>query len=375
MMTYIYQNANWPNFIWNNDLINKKADRVRYLQGYLLGRIESLGFEDAKTSLFHHLTDDVINTSAIEGENLDIEMVRSSIAQKLGLQYGGMTTPIERSVDGIVTILLDATLNYSSPLSENRLFYWHKELFPLGVSGFSKIKVGDYRTDENGPMQVVSGYIGREKVHFSAIDAKNLKDEMNTFYEWFNKNEELNPIIKAAIAHLWFITLHPFDDGNGRIARSITDMLLARSEKKAQRFYSMSTSIKEMRKSYYDILEKTQKGSLDITEWLIWFLDCLEHAITNSQNKIEKTIIKSEFWNHSRNFALNQRQTKMINMLLDGFEGKLTTSKWAKINKCSQDTAYRDILDLMNKKILHKSENESGRSTNYELIFPNDKPI
>jgi len=368
-MIYIYQDPNWPNFSWNNDLINKKADHVRYLQGYLLGRIESLGFEDAQNSLFHHLTDDVMNTSAIEGENLDIEMVRSSIARKLGLPYGGIKTPIERSVDGIVTILLDATLNYSAEISEERLFYWHKELFPLGVSGFSKINVGRYRTDENGPMQVVSGYIGREKIHFSAMDAKNLNQEMKIFYQWFNENNEFNPLIKAAIAHLWFITLHPFDDGNGRIARSLTDMLLARSEKKAQRFYSMSTSIKEMRKGYYDILEKTQKGSLDITEWLVWFLDCLEHSIINSQNKIEQTLIKSNFWNHARSYALNQRQVKMINMLLDGFEGKLTTSKWGEMNKCSQDSAYRDILDLIDKKILQKVENENGRSTNYVLIM------
>lgn len=367
MMFYIYQELNWPNFKWNEQDIGKKIDTIRYLQGHLLGRIESLGFEETQKTLFHYLTDDVMNTSAIEGENLNLEQVRSSLAKKLGIEYAGVT-PHERSVDGIVNVLLDATLNYFEPLSCERLFHWHKELFPLGFSGFSKIRVGEYRKDENGPMQVVSGAIGREKIHFSAIEADKLQDEMIVFIDWFNQNNDINHIIKAAIAHLWFLTLHPFEDGNGRIARSLADMLLARSEKKAQRFYSMSTSIKERRSSYYRILEKTQKESLDITEWLIWFLDCLEDALLKSENMITNTMIKSDFWVHIKNIEINKRQIKILNMLLDGFDGKLTTSKWAKINKCSQDTAYRDILDLIEKNILQKSQNEGGRSTHYEMI-------
>ena len=366
-MFYIYQKKEWPNFIWDERLILEKTDKVRYLQGHLLGQIESLGFDGVQQSLFNNLTSDVMNTSAIEGENLNLEQVRSSIARKLGLSYAGIIA-VERSVDGIVNVLLDATLNYSTPLSHERLFLWHKELYPLGFSGFSKIKVGEYRGDESGPMQVISGPFDREKVHYQAIEAEKLLREMETYIEWFNNNTFLNPLIKSAIGHLWFVTLHPFDDGNGRIARSLADMLLARSELKAQRFYSMSTSIKERRSSYYHILEKTQKGSLDITEWLLWFLDCLEHAIFNSKKAIDKTLIKADFWNFARNYALSERQIKMLNILFDGFDGNLTTSKWAKINKCSQDTAYRDILDLIIKNILQKSEMSGGRSTHYTIL-------
>lgn len=364
-MKFIYQYPDWPNFTWDKTKIQTALDRVQYLQGWLIGTIESLGFESLQESLFVNITQDVINTSAIEGEILPVDQVRSSLAKKLGISIAGFKTP-ERSVEGIVNVLLDATLSYDEPLSQERLFEWHRELFPTDYSGFSKITVGEWRQDRSGPMQVVSGPIGREKIHFEAPHASLLSKEMALFIKWFNEENTLNPIIKAAISGFWFVTLHPFDDGNGRISRALTDMLLARSEMRKQRFYSMSSEIKERRKSYYDILEKMQKGSLDITDWLLWFLDCFESAILRSKHILENTIKKADFWNSIRLLTLNPRQIKTINLLWDGFEGNLTTAKWSRINKCSQDTAYRDIMDLVEKNVLRKSES-SGRSTHYQL--------
>ncbi|MCX7343573.1 MAG: Fic family protein [Proteobacteria bacterium] len=364
-MIYIHQQPNWPNFKWKDELIQTKLDRVRYLQGWLLGTVESIGFDSAQEALFTNITEDVINTSAIEGEILAVDQVRSSIAKKLGINIAGFVAS-ERSVEGIVNVLLDATLNYDQELSKELLFKWHNELFPSGYSGFSKIIVAQWRLDKNGPMQVVSGPIGRGKVHFQAPDAKLLSQEMDKFITWFNQENYLNPILKAAITGFWFVTIHPFEDGNGRIARALTDMLLARAEMKKQRFYSMSTEIKERRKSYYGILEKTQKGSMDITDWLLWFLDCLESSIHKSKIILEKTLKKADFWRSVHLIVLNERQIKILNLLLDSFDGALTSTKWAKINKCSQDTAYRDICDLIEKGILEKSTS-AGRSTHYRL--------
>lgn len=361
-MTYIYQNKKWPILTWDEDLIYKRLDKLRYQQGELLGMTSSLGFEGAQNSLFKSLTFDVMNTSAIEGEILDLEEVRSSIARKLGIEYAGLV-PSSRSVDGIVGVLLDATLNYNLPLSHERLFEWNKALFPSGYSGFTKIPVGRYRDDKTGSMQVISGPIGREKIHYQAIEAPFLYDEMEQFIEWFNTSP-LQNVLKASIAHFWFVTIHPFDDGNGRIARALADMLLARSEQKAQRFYSMSSEIKERKSEYYKILEKTQKGTLDVTNWMLWFLECFNGALSKSKILLQDSLKKADFWQSIRSLSLNQRQIKMINMLFDGFEGHLTTSKWAKINNCSQDTAYRDILELVEHAILEKSKN-AGRSTHY----------
>ena len=364
-MGYIHQQPTWPEFKWNDTLVQPKLDRVHYLQGWLLGTIESFGFDSVQEALFTSITEDVINTSAIEGEVLALDQVRSSIAKKLGINIGDFVNS-ERSVEGVVNVLLDATLNHDQLLSKERLFGWHNELFPHSYSGFSKITVGQWRQDQNGPMQVVSGPIGREIVHFEAPAAKRLPQEMDDFILWFNQQNDLNPILKAAIAGFWFVTLHPFEDGNGRIARALTDMLLARSEMKKQRFYSISSQIRERRKGYYDILEKTQKGSMDITSWLLWFLDCLESAIHKSKSVLQVTLKKADFWNAIRLIALNERQVKIINLWWDGLNGALTSTKWAKINKCSQDTAYRDIVDLIEKGILEKSVS-SGRSTHYQL--------
>ena len=360
---YIHEQDNWPYFTWDNKRVLLKLGETRNLQGRLLGKMETLGFDLQNEAVLDTLTLDVIKSSEIEGELLEREQVRSSIARRLGLDIAG-TVYSERNVEGVVEMMLDATQRYAAPLDSDRLFDWHAALFPTGRSNMYKITVAGWRKD---PMQVVSGPMGKEKVHYEAPKPELVPQEMNKFLYWFENENELDLVLKAAIAHLWFLTIHPFDDGNGRIARAITDMLLARSDKSVQRFYSMSAQIRVERKAYYNILEKTQKGHLDITEWILWFLNCLTNAINATENILSKVLYKAEFWKLHATTILNERQQKMLNKLLDGFTGKLTSSKWAKMNKCSQDTALRDIQDLIKKNILQK-EASGGRSTSYELV-------
>ncbi len=328
--------------------------------------MESLGFELRSEAILTTLTDDVIKSSEIEGEDLNREQVRSSIARRLGMDIAG-AIDWDRNVEGVVEMMLDATQNFAQPLTEGRLSDWHAALFPTGRSGMSRITVGAWRLDQDGPMQVVSGPYGREKVHYQAPAAERLVEEMNAFFTWFEGPADCDAVIKAALAHLWFVTIHPFDDGNGRIARAIADIALARSEDSPQRFYSMSAEIQLRRKGYYDILERTQKGDLDVTDWLAWFLACLDGAITRSEKELQHVLQKARFWEEHRETAVNDRQRLMLNKLIDGFEGKLTTSKWAIIAKCSQDTALRDIEALIPLGILEK-EPAGGRSTSYRLV-------
>jgi Fic family protein len=330
--------------------------------------MESLGFELREEATLQTLTADVVKTSEIEGEKLDVQTVRSSIARRMGLDIGALR-PIDRNVEGIVDIMLDATRKHDKPLSQERLFGWHTALFPTGRSGMHRITVGAWRTKESGAMQVVSGAIGREKVHYEAPGHERLKREMAAFLKWFNAKEAADLVLKSALAHFWFVTIHPFEDGNGRIARAIADMMLARSEGTAQRFYSMSAQIQQERKAYYDVLEKTQKGTLDISRWIEWYLGCLKRSIDASEELLETVLVKDRFWKTHAGKSLSERQRKVINRVLDGFEGKLTSSKWAKLAKCSADTALRDMNDLLEKKILAK-EQAGGRSTSYVLNLP-----
>lgn len=366
MKTYIYQQSDWPEFEWDDKSILLPLSNVRHLQGRLVGKMETLGFKLRNEAVLETLTTEVIKTSEIEGQILSLDQVRSSIARRLGLDVSGLV-PSDRDVDGVVEMMIDATQSYKEPLTADRLFGWHSALFPSGRSGMYKIIVGRWRDDSTGPMQVVSGAMGKEKVHFEAPSAKEIKKEMKSFISWFNKESEQDLIIKSAIAHLWFITIHPFEDGNGRIARALSEMLLTRSDETQQRFYSMSSQIRAERKDYYAILEKTQKGSLDITEWLVWYLKCLTDALNSSDIILSKVLYKHKFWIKFSSETLNSRQILLINKLLDNFTGQLTTSKWAKIAKCSQDTALRDIQDLLNKSILRKNPS-GGRSTNYTLV-------
>lgn len=366
MAHYIHQLPQWPNFYWNQDQITVLLSEIRNRQGRLLGRMESLGFGLQAEANLQILTLDVLKSSEIEGELLDADQVRSSIARRLGMDVAGLVTA-DRYVDGVVEMMLDATLHYQQSLSAERLYGWHAALFPTGRSGVHKIMVGAWRNNKmEDPMQVVSGAIGKENVHFQAPDADRLVDEMNGFMNWFNKNAGMDKVLKAAVAHLWFITIHPFDDGNGRIARAIIDMQLCRADETAQRFYSMSAQIRKERSAYYDILESTQKGSMDITLWLTWFLQCLGRALEATDKTLAGVLKKARFWEKHAATILNERQHIMLNKLLDGFDGKLNTSKWAKITKTSQDTALRDIQDLMNKGILMK-EAGGGRSTSYAV--------
>lgn len=366
MSFYIHDLKNWPKFSWDLDSILSVLTDVRHRQGILSGKMDAIGFSLQNEAYLESLSQDVIKSSEIEGEILDTQQVRSSIARKLGIEIGGLVES-DRNVDGIVEMMLDATQNWNQDLTEERLFGWHSALFPTGRSGMNKIIVGRWRTDSTGPMQVVSGPMGKETVHFEAPSSKRLKKEMRNYIKWLNSWNNNDSVINAAISHLWFITIHPFEDGNGRIARAITDMMLCRSEKRTQRFYSMSSQIKEQKKEYYEILERTQKGNLDITEWLNWFLICLRNSIDSSSDIVQKIMTKHKFWNEFKSVTFNERQIKIIELLFGNFYGNLTTSKWAKINKCSQDTALRDIQDLIEKKVLKKSES-GGRSTSYELI-------
>lgn len=368
MREYIHQLAQWPEFHWNYDAFADKLAQVRHSQGRLLGRMESFGFHFQQESLLKTLTSDVVKTSEIEGEQLDAEQVRSSLARRLGIEIAALK-PSDRHVDGVVEMLLDATGNYQAPLTAERLFAWHRSLFPTASSGMRRIRTGQWRDDAQGPMQVISGAIGRERIHFEAPPANLIEKEMAAFFDWFNRPNDTDWVLKAARAHLWFLTIHPFEDGNGRIARAIADLALARSEQSAQRYYSMSAQIRIERSRYYHILESSQKGTMDITPWLNWFLDCLGHAIASAQSTLDGVLNRAKFWESiqdSGDFALNERQRHMLNRLLDGFTGKLTTTKWAALARCSQDTALRDILPLVERRILIRGAG-GGRSTSYEL--------
>ncbi|HVI48927.1 MAG TPA: Fic family protein [Chitinophaga sp.] len=362
----IYQLKQWPHFRWDADIITPLLASVRHRQGRLLGRMEVLGFNLQEEATLRTLTLDVIKSSEIEGEILNPDQVRSSIARHLGMDLAGLA-PADRYVDGVVEMMLDATQRYEISLTKKRLSGWHAALFPTGYSGMYKIAVGKWRdNDKDDPMQVISGAMGRRKIHFQAPDADKVDNEMKQFKDWFNTASQIDPVLKAAIAHLWFITIHPFDDGNGRIARAITDMQLARADQSTRRFYSMSAQIRTERKAYYEILEHTQKGSLNITEWLQWFLECLDKAIGTVDQTLVAVIRKARFGENPVTQSLNDRQKKVLNKLLDGFDGKLTSSKWTKIARCSQDTATRDIQDLVNREILNK-EPGGGRSTAYSI--------
>ena len=367
MAKYIYQHKNWTDFVWDYNKIVITLGEVHNLHGKLYGVMNALGFSSKLEAILETLTLDIMKSSEIEGEKLNRKQVRSSIARRLGLETGGLI-PVDRNVEGVVEMLLDATQNYTHDLSEDRLLGWHSSLFPSGRSGMYKIDVGKYRT---GEMQVISGAMGMEKVHYEAVDAKNVKAEMDKFIKWVNGKSPIDLVIKSAIAHLWFVTIHPFDDGNGRIARAISDMLLARSDGSSQRFYSMSNQILKERKKYYAALEKTQQGDSDITFWLIWFLNCLKNALINTETTLNSVLNKAEFWKKISTITINDRQKLMINKMLDGFYGKLTSSKWAKITKTSSDTALRDIKDLIEKGIL-KQDEAGGRSTNYIINTAND---
>jgi Fic family protein len=365
MAKYIHERRRWPKFRWDQRDIAKQLAAVRHRQGRLIGRMQALGFSQREEAVLTTLTEDVLKSSEIEGEILDRDQVRSSIARRLGMDVGALP-PADRAVEGVVEMMLDATQKFKEPLTAERLFAWHAALFPTGRSGMSKIIVSAWRDDKSGPMQVVSGAIGHEKIHYEAPVAGKRDAEMKAFLDWFNGPDNTDPVIKGALAHLWFVTIHPFADGNGRIARAIADMSLARSEDSPQRFYSMSAQIRLERKAYYDILEATQKGSLDITPWLEWFLGCLDRAFDGAEKILAAVFQKAEFWKKHAGAPLNERQRDMINRLLDGFEGNLTSSKWAAIEKCSPDTALRDITELVDRNILKKDAG-GGRSTSYSL--------
>ncbi len=362
---YLHDLEDWPTFRWDKERLATALADVRHRQGRLSGHMEALGLGSRQEAHLQTLTSDVIKSSEIEGEHLDVAQVRSSIARRLGLDIGGLVAA-DRHVEGVVELMLDATRNYDKPLDEERLFAWHAALFPTGRSGMSRITVGAWRDDSGGPMQVVSGPMGQERVHFEAMPARRIAMEMSAFCSWFNAKSDTDEVLKAAIAHLWFVTIHPFDDGNGRIARAIADMALARSENSPQRFYSMSAQIRQERSAYYAMLERTEVATMDVTPWMEWFVACLGRAIDAAQLTLAGVRAKARFWERLQGLPLNARQTAIVNRLLDGFEGKLTTSKYATIAKCSQDTALRDILQLVDYGILMRGP-ERGRSTGYSL--------
>jgi Fic family protein len=362
---YIHERKDWPDFTWDHAAITTLLSDARHTQGRLLGKMEGLGFHLREQATLATLTQDVIKTSEIEGQTLDNQQVRSSIARRMGIEIAAHAQ-VDRNVEGIVEVMLDATRHHQKPLDQDRLFGWHAALFPTGRSGMRKIIVGGWRTDASGPMQVVSGAYGREKIHYEAPPHDRLNAEMTRFLAWLNAGPATDPVLTSALAHFWFVTIHPFDDGNGRIARAIADMILARSENSAQRFYSMSAQIQRERNAYYDILEASQRGDLNITAWLEWYFACLRHAINSSHEILDAVLTKANFWKRHEGEQFNDRQRNLINRLLDGFDGKLTSSKWANIAKCSPDTALRDITDLMERNILAKDD-AGGRSTGYHL--------
>ncbi len=366
MVRYIHELAEWPKLQLNKEALADQLAAVRHRQGRLIGRMESLGFSLRDEAVLQTLTWDVLASSEIEGEILDPVQVRSSIARRLGMDAAGLV-PVDRDIEGVVEMMLDATQKFDEPLTDERLFGWHASLFPTGRSGMTRIRVGGWRDDSARPMQVVSGPIGREKVHYQAPDAGRLEREMKLFLAWFNAEQKIDPVLKSGIAHLWFVTIHPFDDGNGRIARAIADMVLARSEVSSQRFYSMSAQIRQERNVYYKELEAVQKGDLNITEWLRWYLDCLDRAIERAEEILADVLKKARFWERHSNVRFNERQKDILMRLLEGFKGKLNTSKYANIEKCSQDTALRDITELLELGILQK-DTGGGRSTSYSLV-------
>jgi Fic family protein len=368
--TYIYEHANWPRFSWDSAAVAPLLSDVRLRQGFLLGKMRSYGFASQWTATLKVLTEETIKSSAIEGVVLDPESVRSSIGKKLGLNVAGLQEHKDRNVEGVVEMMLDATQRFKAPLGRERLLNWHGHLFPQIRRTTDRFRVGAWRDDSQGAMQVISGPIGRLKVHYVAPAAERLDAEMEGFLEWFESKEQQDPLLKTAIAHLWFVTIHPFDDGNGRIARAIAEMCLARSDSSAQRFYSMSSQILEERKSYYEILGKTQSGSLDITEWLRWFLECLDRAIAHSNEITRSALVKEFFWQDLKKgqVSLNPRQKKVLNKLLVAFEGKLTREKWMRLTKASSRTALRDIDELIELGILEQEE-AGGRSTSYRLRY------
>jgi len=367
-MAYIYELPGWPELTWDSETIAAPLAAVRHQQGRLLGKMDSLGFDHRNEANLVVLTADVVKSSAIEGATLDPEEVRSSIARKLGLDVAGLPRP-SRDVDGVVEMMLDATQKFSEELTDERLFGWHAVLFPTGRSGMDRIAVGQWRPEEAGEMRVVSGPLGREKVHFEAPHADRLAEEMEQFLAWFNAPPSTDPVLIAALAHFWFVTIHPFEDGNGRIARAIADMTLARADNMKERFYSMSSQIESERKEYYNQLERAQRGELDITDWLAWFLDCLGRAIEGAQQELAGVLGKAKLWQAINRRPVNDRQRLVINRLLNGFEGFLTTSKYAKLAKCSSDTALRDIQELLQRGILLQNSG-GGRSTSYRLAEP-----
>lgn len=363
--SYIWQKANWQQWQYDIETLYPLLNQIYYQQGLLLGKMQGLGFELESQAILQILTHTVTKNSEIEGEILNPQSVRSSLARRLGIEDGGLSVA-DRSVEGVVEMTLDAVENYQSPLSLERLFGWHAALFPTGYSGMSKITVAQLRDDSNGAMQVVSGRIGRQKIHFQAPPAEQLQQEIHTFLDWYNQENNVEPFIKAGLAHLWFLTLHPFEDGNGRIARAIADNLLAKTEGNGQRFYSLSAQIQLQRHDYYQILEQTQKGEKSTTEWLEWFLNCLLTAIYHSDEILAKVLQKNQLWQRWHNHSLNTRQSKVLNLLLDNFEGKLTNKKYAALTKVSRDTALRDLTDLVEKQILARTE--SGRNVSYVLV-------
>ena len=365
---YIHELPEWPRFRWDDARLAARLATARHLQGRLIGQMEALGFKVKEEAVLRTLTDDVLKSSEIEGEKLDADQVRSSVARRLGLDVGGLK-PADRHVEGVVEMMLDATQRYDQPLTQERLFGWHAALFPTGRSGMHRITVSAWRDDTTSPMQVVSGPVGRERVHFEAPAAARLDQEMRRFLEWYEGGATTEPVLKAALAHLWFVTIHPFDDGNGRIARAIADMSLARSEGSPERFYSMSAQVCEERGDYYRILEETQRGTMDVTAWTEWFLACLTRAIASAQTALSGVIAKARYWERLRQVPLNERQRLVMNRLLEGFEGKLTTSKWAALTKSSQDTALRDIQQLVERGVLVR-DTAGGRSTSYSLAQP-----
>jgi len=363
---WIYEHKDWPNFIWDDKVLTSDLADIRHRQGRLLGRMEGLGFELKREANLTTLTNDVVNSSAIEGENLRSEEVRSSIARRLGMDIAGLI-PASRDVEGTVEMMLNATQQFEIPLTKERLLDWHAALFPTGRSGMHRITVGAWRTAKAGPMQVVSGPIGNEKVHFEAPEAGKLDREMTTFLKWFDAKSKIDPVIRAGIAHLWFVTIHPFEDGNGRIARAIADMALARADGASDRFYSLSSQIESERKDYYDQLERQQRSGPDITGWIQWFLGCLERSVSNAEGTLQSVLFKALLWEKINRQPVNERQRLIINrMLEDDFHGHMNTSKYAKLSKCSTDTALRDIQELRTRGVLVQNPG-GGRSTSYRL--------
>jgi Fic family protein len=362
---YIHERRDWPRFHWDSASLTNPLAAVRHRQGRLVGRLEALGFGFQDEAVLATLTQEVVTSSEIEGEVLDRRQVRSSIARRLGIDIGALAR-VDRAVEGVVEMVLDATRRFEAPLTAERLFGWHAALFPTGRSHLRRIRVGKWRDDREGPMQVVSGPIGRERVHYEAPAAERLPGEMAAFLDWFEAAGAADPVLRAALAHLWLVTIHPFDDGNGRIARAVADLALARSDGSARRFYSMSAQIRLERNDYYDLLERTQKGTLDVTPWMEWFLGCLGRAAAGAEATLETVLAKARFWERHGAAMLNERQRRILNALLDGFDGKLTTSKYAKTTGCSQDTALRDIEALIHLGALIK-DGAGGRSTSYSL--------